>query len=192
MELEMIQHNEKQLLRLLNQRDEHALKALEQEYGTLCRSIAADILGSSEDAEECFNDALLRVWNTVPPVMPECLRAYLVTIVRRAALDRYRAEHAQRRGGSQVPDTINELAEILSSGETVERELDRRALRDGIMRFLQTLSPEAKTVFLQRYWMMRPVSEIAKAEGMGNSMVKMLLLRTRNRLRDYLMKEGLL
>lgn len=186
------EYSEERLLRLLEQRDEQGLKTLDAEYGKLCRSIAFDILGSREDAEECFNDALMRVWNTVPPVQPESMRAYLVTIVRRLAINRYRADHAQRRGGSQMPSAIDELAEILISDESVEQELDRRTLRDGIMRFLQTLPQETQSVFLQRYWMMRPVSEIAEAGQITKSKVKMTLLRTRNKLKEFLMKEGLL
>ena len=56
--------NDKRMTELIYARDEAGLRAAAERYGPLCRRIAAGILTSSEDAEECFNDALLAVWNS--------------------------------------------------------------------------------------------------------------------------------
>ena len=61
----MIAIDDKRILLMLNNRDEQALKESVQLYGALCRSVARNILGSDEDAEECLNDALLRVWQAI-------------------------------------------------------------------------------------------------------------------------------
>ncbi|MBP0974591.1 MAG: RNA polymerase subunit sigma-70, partial [Oscillospiraceae bacterium] len=54
-----------QIISLFHERDQKALSETQQKYGGLCRSIAKYILGSREDAEECLNDALLRLWESI-------------------------------------------------------------------------------------------------------------------------------
>ena len=43
---------------------------------------------------------------------------------------------------------------------------------------------------MRRYWYFSPVSEIARDYGMTESKVKMSLLRSRNKLREMMEKEG--
>ena len=54
--------DDKRILLMLNNRDEQALAVIAEQYGALCRTVARDILGSEQDAEECLNDALLQIW----------------------------------------------------------------------------------------------------------------------------------
>ena len=181
-----------QIISLLQKRDEKALSQITECYGKLCQRIAFDILGSREDAEECVSDAMMKLWNTIPPQNPNSLRAYLVTVVRSTAISRYRAEHADRRGGGQYPAALDEIAETLATDSTVEGAFDERQLKSAIERFLDTLQPEARTVFMQRYFMADAVKTIAKEQGMSVGKVKMMLMRTRKRLQQFLEKEGLL
>ena len=51
----------------LQNRDETALAELEQLHGALAKSIAQRILRNPQDAEECVQDGLMAVWETVPP-----------------------------------------------------------------------------------------------------------------------------
>lgn len=44
---------------------------------------------------------------------------------------------------------------------------------------------------MRRYWYLSSVKEIAEDFGMGESKVKMSLLRSRNQLRKLLEKEGI-
>lgn len=183
---------DKEIISLLQKRDETAITKLRDTYGALCQTIAYDILGNREDAEECVSDTMMKLWTTIPPMQPDTLRAYLVTVVRSISISRYRAEHADRRGGGQTAAAIDELAETLSDEDAVERAVDQRALRAAIERFLDTLPPDARTVFMQRYYLMAPVKTIAREQGMSLGKVKMLLMRTRKKLQIFLSKEGYL
>ena len=82
-------------------------------YGKLLHQLAARITGSDADAEECVNDALLDLWNTVPPTRPPILLSYVSVLVRRRAIDRVRYNAAGRRGGLAYYSTLEELAECL-------------------------------------------------------------------------------
>ena len=94
---------EHEILTLFHARDEAAIRAVDEQLGGLCRSIARQILGTEEDAEECWNDVLLRLWNAIPPAKPSHLTAYVCTVTRNAALDRYDRSNAAKRGSSQIP-----------------------------------------------------------------------------------------
>lgn len=87
------------IIELFYARMEQGIVELSNKYGRLCYTIAYNILISRSDAEECENDTYLRVWNTIPPVWPDCLRAYVSRIVRNLALDRVR--YLQRKRGRQ-------------------------------------------------------------------------------------------
>ena len=98
------QTTDTQIIQLLTERDESALTIIEREYGRLYRKISLDILSNQQDAEECCNDALMRVWNSIPPIHPDSLRAYLVTIVRHLSIDRYKAGKAKCRDDSRMAE----------------------------------------------------------------------------------------
>ena len=170
---------DERILSLFEERNEQALAETVSQYGTRCRNVARNILGSEEDAEECMNDALLSAWNAIPPARPRHYGAYFLTLVRNFALKRYAAGHAEKRGGGQMPLALAELSDCLSSGENVEREIDRRAMLEAVRQF-------------RRYWYAAPISEIAEDFEMTDINVKVTLSRIRNRLQKHLRKEGLL
>ena len=184
--------DDKKILLMLNNREEQALKATEERYGALCRTVVRDILGNEQDAEECLNDALLQVWNTVPPEQPNNLCAYLMKIVRNFALDRYRAQNRSKRGGGAETAPLDELSELLPSSDNVLSELERRELLAAITRFLQSLPPKKRNLFIRRYWGFTSFSALAEEFGMRENNVQVTLSHIRKKLRAYLRKEGLL
>ena len=169
-------------------RSEDAIAETDRKYGAYCRAVAARILCDAGDAEEVVNDAYLRAWNAIPPERPECLRAYLAVVCSRLALDRYDRLTAEKRGGGQLAAALDELAECVSGGGD---PADDVVLRDALNRFLRSLSEKARTAFLRRYWYACSIGEIAASLHMSESGVKMLLVRTRKKLKRFLQKEGL-
>ena len=89
--------SDKELIMLFDRRDEAALTELERKYGARLRKVAFDVLKNEADAEECVNDAFLKVWNSIPPAVPEKLSAYVESAVRPKAIDRYRTERRDKR-----------------------------------------------------------------------------------------------
>ncbi len=176
------------ILGLFLSREKDAIGAAANKYGGLCRRLAENILGSPEDGEECFNDTLFRLWNEIPPKKPENLGAYAARITRNLALDRLRERSALRRGGGRTAECLHELEDCLpdDSGDFA----DRLALRDALNGFLSGLKPEARQIFVKRYWYMESVSVIAREMGLGESKVKMSLMRSREALKTKLQQEG--
>ena len=81
------------IIELLQSRDEKAIEMTAERYGRYCMQIAMNILHNEWDAEECVNDAYLRLWNSIPPARPKVLRAFLGRIVRNLSIDRHRSIH---------------------------------------------------------------------------------------------------
>ena len=181
-----------EIIQLFESRDQRAIHETEQKYGGLCISMASNLTGSRQDAEECLNDALMRLWEKIPPAKPESLGGFLLTVCRRLALDRRKMLHREKRGGGQTAVAFEELSECIASKEDPEAQFDKRALSGAISRFLDTLPAETRVMFILRYWSCLSVQEIAAECGAGESKVKMTLLRTRNKLREYLEQEGYL
>ena len=170
-------------------RDERALEESRKKYGGWCLAAAENILSSREDAEECVNDALFRAWRSIPPDKPAYLGAFLASVTRRLALDRYRAETADKRGGGEVRLCLDELAEIAGSSEEWEPET-RAGLRDALNRWLGAQSPPARRIFLLRYWYAYSLRDAARLAGTSVGAAKMSLGRSKKRLRAFLEKEG--
>ena len=103
--------NDSEILALIYDRNEQGLEMLQSEYGAYCMTIAMNILGSTEDAEECVNDAIFAVWKNTTQVRPQNLKIYIGRIVRNIAITRYRANNSQKRGG-EYASAVCELGEV--------------------------------------------------------------------------------
>ena len=171
-------------------RNEQAIPATADKYGGYCTSIARNILGSREDAEECVNDTYLHAWNSMPPHRPENLSTFLGKIVRNLSFNRYKHNTADKRGGGELPVVLDELAELVSGRDDVEQAVDQAELVRAIDAFLDTLSPEKRSIFISRYWYTDSVSEIAERHRMSGGAVSMVLKRLRLKLHSYLSERG--
>ena len=173
------------------ERNEKAIAETEKKYDRYCYSIAQNIVADREDSRECVNDTYLGAWNAIPPTRPNVLRTFLGRITRNLALKKVRLKTADKRGGSQYDLVLEELGDIIADASTPEVEMEAKELGMTINGFLQGLQTEERRVFVCRYWYFDSVSEIAARFGYGESKVKMMLKRTRDKMKEYLKKEGI-
>lgn len=171
-------------------RNEQAISATHQKYGTWCKGIAHRILNIKEETEECVSDTYLTAWNNIPPERPQIFRAWLGKITRNLALTRYRKLHASKRGGGETALALDELSYCVSGRETIEREMESLEIIRVINKFLGSLTEIQRHVFMRRYWHMTPIVEIAANTNMSESKVTSMLFRLRKQLRELLEKEG--
>ena len=181
--------DDKELVDLYFARSEAAIEQTEKSYGTLCRTVAMNILGNRQDAEECVNEAYLGAWNTIPPQKPDPFRTYLLKIVRNRSLSRFRSNTARKRD-SNFAVALEELEGVLSAPLSVEDQVTAKELSALLDRFLSGLDKKSCIMFVRRYWFGDPVSLIAARMSMRPNAVSVHLLRTRSKLRSFLEKEG--
>jgi len=182
--------DDEKIVQLYWDRNEQAIPATADKYGSYCTSIAKNILCSREDAEECVNDTYFSAWNSMPPHREGIQTAFLGKITRNLSIKRYRHNTAEKRGGGQAAVILDEIAEFISGTDSVEGEIDRKELIKAIDAFLGGLSAEKRGIFLRRYWFFDNISDIASRFGMSENNVSVTLNRLRLKLHNYLSEMG--
>ena len=181
---------EREIIALYRSRDENAIRMTAEALGGYCYTVAYNVLNSREDAEECVNDTYLAVWNAIPPANPASLKSFVSSITRRLALNRYKEQNRDKRGGGQVPLALEELAEVVSDTEDLPADYVRKELLESISRFLRGCSPRDRGLFLDRYIRLEPTAVLAKRYRVKEAQVLLILSRTRKKLKAHLEKEG--
>lgn len=179
-----------QIVQLYWDRDEQAIAVTAEKYESYCMTIAKNILGNGEDAEECVNDTYWRAWKAMPPHWPERLSAFLGKITRNLAFNKYSYYTAEKRGGGEMTLVLEELGECVSGRDDVEQEIDRLELVRVLNDFLSGLSEKKRNIFLCRYWYADSVRAIARRFGMREGTVSMTLHRLRTELKGFLTERG--
>ena len=181
------------IIDLFWERDESAIRETEITYGRYCRTIAFNILGDEEDVQECLNDTWLGAWNSIPPARPACLSAFLAKITRNLAISKYRAKYAKKRTGDRLSESLDELGECMPlSSDNVSQTVDRRILAEAINGYLDTCSEKQRKIFVRRFFYFDSIAEISQMYGIGQSDVKVTLMRMRRSLQKILEEEELM
>ena len=178
------------IIQLYFERDERAIAESDRKYGTYCYRVADNILHSKEDSEECVNDTWLRAWDAMPPARPVCLRMFLARITRNLSFNVYKAKNAEKRGGGQASLVLEELEDCLSGSSDTEAEFLASELQSSINRFVRSLPERDGNIFIRRYFYAESLADIAQRYRMAESSVRVVLHRTRKKLRSWLEREG--
>ena len=178
------------ILDLFFERSEQAIGEVSKKYGGILRRTAWNIVHDQRDAEECVSDTWLSLWNTIPPKRPEPLLSYALRITRNLAVGCLRRNTAQKRS-SPYDVALVELEDCLAAPSGPEDLLDAKELGRSIDRFLDTLDKKSRVAFVRRYWFADSVQDIASILGLSPNAVTLRLRRSREKLKQYLMKEGI-
>lgn len=181
--------NDHEIIELYFSRDEEAIKQTDLKYGRLCRQISYNILNNQEDAEECVHDAYIGVWNAIPPTRPNHLLSFICKITRNQSLKRLESMTRQKRSQG-ILVSLDELAEILPD-ESVADGANDEEIGKLISDFLRSEKEEVRNVFIRKYFFFDSIGEIAKRYDFTESKVKNMLYRTRMKLKDFLIRQGI-
>jgi len=180
---------DEKIIALYWDRNEDAIRETSSKYGRLFFRIAANLLRSREDREECVNDTYLGLWNSIPKERPSAFSVFACRITRNLALKKFEYLSAAKRNPEAVC-SFAELADCISGRESVENEAEARRIEQLIDGFLLQLGEEKRNIFLRRYWYFDSIDEICRRTGYGKSKIKSMLLRIRQKLREHLEREG--
>ena len=183
--------NDEKIIEMLFERDEGALRGVEEKYGAFCHTVASNILSLREDREECLNDLLLALWNAIPPERPQSLKAYIAKIVRNLAIKKTRSENIWRRasGFAEIgEDFLESIPDTYDLPEQFESARAGKILNE----FLEALPEHERDVFVLHHYFGEKVANVAADMGFSEGKVKTILFRTRRKLADKLQKEGIL
>ena len=94
--------DDNRIIELLFERAENALDEVSHKYSRLYKGIIREVLSDEYDVEECGNDVLLAVWNTIPPNRPNSLPSYICKIARRIGINRFKYNTRQKRNTGYI------------------------------------------------------------------------------------------
>lgn len=182
---------DQEIINLYISRSQNAISETENKYGSYCRTIAHNILFDKGESEECVNDSYFRTWNSIPPTIPKILKAFLAKVTRNTALNMYEKKHAAKRNHGQVALSLDELAECIEDENDTEKKIERSEVIAALNEFLEGLDKNKRIYFMQRYFYMTPVKEIAEKNGISEGSLKTMLSRIRADLKKYIAERGL-
>lgn len=179
--------DDKKITELLYANNESGLAEVQKKYGSLISRICGAVLRSREDAEECSNDTLKAVWESIPPNKPDNLAGFICKIARRIAISRVRYNTAAVRNN----DLLTELDECVPSEYSIEDEAERAELSETLNEWLYTLPEKQRMLFVKRYYYFQTVKQAAKECGMSETAASTALGRLRGSLKEYLTERGM-
>jgi RNA polymerase sigma-70 factor (ECF subfamily) len=181
---------DEEIVALYWSRNEEAIRQTADTLGHYCYTVAYNILGNTEDAEECVNDTYLALWNAIPPARPASLKHFVTRILRNLALNRYKEQNRDKRGGGQVPLALEELSEVVSDTEDIPADYAKKELLKSISVFLRGCSARDRGIFLDRYVRLESTEALSVRYRIKEAQVLLILSRTRKKLKAHLEKEG--
>ena len=180
-----------EIVELYWQRDEKAIVETDKKYRSHLLAVAYNVLHDRLDGEECLNDVYAGAWNAIPPSRPDNLCAFLTTVMRRIAVNRYHSNRKKSNVPSEMTVALSELEDFLGE-EDLSQELDAYRLGRIISDFVRGLSPRGRFIFMSRYYMANTVDQIAKNLHVSRSTVNKELASIRKTLKEKLESEDYL
>ena len=182
--------DDEKIVELYWQRSENAIEETDLKYKRYLFSIAYNIVHDSLDCEECLNDTYVGAWNAMPPAKPNLLKAFLTTIMRRVAVNRYHYNAKKSAIPSEMTVSLSEVEAFITEDTSAEDVFDAVQVGKLISNYLRSLSQRRRFIFMSRYYVANTVDKIAKDLGLSRSTVNKEIAFIRAGLKERLEREG--
>jgi len=159
-----------ELARALASCDEGALAELFHRYGDLGYATALRVVGNSASAEEIVQEAFLKLWHNASQYAESrgSLRTWLITAVRRCAIDRLRGPAGQERQEVELSPELKLAATMSDPSDRISGWATRAAVR----RALDRLPLQQRLAIELAYFGSFTQTEIAGMTGVAVGTVK--------------------
>ncbi|HEX6178881.1 MAG TPA: RNA polymerase sigma-70 factor [Thermoanaerobaculia bacterium] len=147
-------------------------------YRALLFSVAYRMLGSAAEAEDLVQDAYVRFASADRDVVRD-VKAFLVTILTRLALDRLKSAQARREEyvGQWLPEPV-----LTEGDDPLARAVREEKVEYALLAALEKLSAQERAVLLLADVLEHDHSEIAELLGISAASSRQLLHRARERV----------
>ena len=100
-------------------------------------------------------------------------------------------KHAAKRMDMHIVDITEEVESLNTTVmHSLDEHMEAEKLIEIINRFLGGLSDRDRDIFVQRYWVMESIKNIATRHKMSEGAIKQNMLRNKRKLKKILEKEG--
>ncbi len=175
--------NENNFVRELKNKNKKALDYLVNNYSNLVFKVIIYVLGSDkrEDAMECLNDVMLKVWDKIEyhDENKSKFTSWLIAVSKYNAID-----YKRKLSKIDLQCDIDEL-EIADHGE-VEEHILHTENKEIIFTAINELGSPDKEIFIRKYFMGESINEISDSLRITKSAVNSRLFRGRKVLKEKL------
>jgi RNA polymerase sigma-70 factor (ECF subfamily) len=180
------------LIRAVQQGERDAFEHLVSAYDQSVLRLAMNLLRSSEDARDVYQEAFLRVYRNIHTFRFDCsFHTWLYRIVTNVCLDHLRKRKVRKEEQPSV-DTADgpmdrmEIFEEVSAHADPERAAWNRQLRNQIEEGLRGLTPRERMVFELRHYQGMRLRNIGEILGTSEEAAKNCLFRATQKMRTLL------
>lgn len=184
--------DETALIRAAQTGDQDAFEQLVRSYDQSVLRLAMNLLRSSEDAYDVYQEAFLRVYRNLNQFRFDCsFHTWLYRIVTNLCLDHLRKRKVRKEESTVVEtpegplDRITSVPEERPHGDP-QRNLLTTELRGRIERVLAGLTPRERMVFELRHYQGMRLRAIGDALGTTEEAAKNCLFRATQKMRAAL------
>jgi len=165
------------LIHQLKKKNPKALDYLVDRYSNLIFKVAYSVLRSKEESEECLNDALLKIWNSMDSFNKDKSKfvTWIIIITKYTAIDYLRKEKKHKANVSIEDIEINDNFDL--ENEILSRDFFIKVLND-----IKNMDKENREIFIRRFFLMESIKDISEKMVITESAVANRLLRGKRKL----------
>ena len=141
--------------------------------------VAFRLMGNAQDAEDMVQETYLKLWKRREELPPDIgnMEAYCVTLTKNLCYDALRAAHIEEE--ERTPEELN-----IAQDSDLFREVAARDEVNQVKRIIETLPRQQRQVILMRDVNDCSMQEIEQATGLSAINIRVLLSRTRKKIRE--------
>ena len=140
---------DEEIIRRLQTKRQEALSELYRRYGVVMKAVIQRIVHDEAETDDLLAEALMEIWSHARDYSPRKGKpfAWMITIVRRRAIDRLRKREAYTRAKDRYHDEVQGLFTVSSQKSAITEIIisDMRKYLNNILEYL----PEAQKKTLQ-------------------------------------------
>lgn len=184
---------DKKLLELIKKHPNRGMNLLMNEYGGLVFYVVQKRLQNNmNDIEECVSDVFIDFYSNINAVdlNKGSIKAFLVTIATRRAIDTYRRNSVHQEVYS-LDDEHSFTEYMLPKENNNPEELTiQKNNEDRLLQAVEGLGEPDSQILYRRYFMQQSVKEIAETLGMKSNSVSKRITRALSTLEERLGESG--
>lgn len=169
---------EKEILKLIKNRDERGIDEFLRHYSPLIKYIIAPILQNFSDREECLSEISMKVWDKIElyDERKGSFNGWLTALARNTALNRAKQIKA-------VISTEDLHSETVSPEPGPEEKLIKQEQEKALQKALNKLSRKERELFYRKYYYLQSTAQISRELSVTERAVEGKLYRIKKKLR---------
>ena len=183
------QEKDKKLLELIKKHPNRGMNLLMNEYGGLVFFVVQKrIPDNINDIEECVSDVFIDFYSNINAVdlNKGSIKAFLITIATRRAIDTYRRNSVHREVYSLDDEDSYIEYMLLKENNNPEELAIQKNDEDRLLQAVKDLGEPDSQILYRRYFMQQSVKEIAETLGMKSNSVSKRITRALSVLEERL------